>query len=97
MHNPSANSRQLTQPEQNALQDTAKLLADMEDLLMDILTLAPPGLSSLSSRIRVLAARSLLNDLRQIKPTIDTAAGTAPVIMGRIPDDYGADDGGVLR
>lgn len=92
MHNPNANSRQLTRPEQDALQAAAQLLADTEDLLTDLTNPVIPE-STLSARIRVLAARSLLSEISRLRPTLDRMTNTAPVLIGKI----GEDDGAVLR
>lgn len=93
---PIASSRQLTQAEQNALASAANLLVDIEDLLMDLTSPIMPE-SQLSARIRVMAARSLLTEIRQLGPILSRLAGTSPVLVGRIEDEYGSDDGGVLR
>lgn len=98
IHNPnSVNSLQLTQPEQDALGSVATLLAEMEDLLTD-LTLSHTAEPHLSSRIRLLAARSLLSDLTKLRPAIDRMASSAPVLIGRIGEDYNIDgDATILR
>lgn len=98
IHNPnSVTSRQLTQPEQDALGSVATLLAEVEDLLTD-LTLSNTAETHLSSRIRLLAARSLLSDLTKLRPMLDRMASSAPVLIGRIGEDFDTDgDGAILR
>jgi hypothetical protein len=94
IHNPnSASIRQLTPTEQDVLGSVVTLLSEMEDLLIDLTTNQLTE-TQLSSRIRVLAARSLLSDLTELRPAISRLANSAPVLIGKIDEDYGAD---VLR
>lgn len=82
---PNATSRPWTQQERDVLSIMPGMLSEMQDILTD-LTTEPPS-QALRSRMRQLAARSLLRDLREYMGTINAMFAAAPVLSGTIADD----------
>lgn len=78
--------RQLTQQERDALSIIPGILSEMEDILTD-LTLEPNTNPQLRARMRQLAARSLLRDLRELSSTVNGIFASIPVLTGTIAGD----------